>query len=234
MGSTTLEEFLKPLSQALGREVPPQASEISVPDTGAGPHSEGGLCDLDNAALVEVFLTEAQALGIHAKRVSSAELGTTLANMAKELGAGEVVYADCEHARNCGLENSLTQAGLHAIAWDPTQAKASREAAESAAVGITFAFAGIAETGTVMQICNEGSGRSICLLPTAHIAVVDRNDVVPYMLQALERADKLRSESGMPSALVSITGPSSTSDIELVRVVGVHGPVATGVVVVDS
>lgn len=231
MSTVSLEEFLKPVSAALGRDVPP--SQVDAFSGADAPHAHGGLTELSPDELVEVYLKEAEAVGLQTRRVSPEDEGKALAEMAVELGAGSVVYANVERARECGLAQALEDAGVEARAWDARDPQGSIAAAEQAKVGITFAFAAVAETATVVQICTEDSGRSICLLPEAHIASVKRSEFVPYALQALQRLDKVRGER-MPSNVVFITGPSSTADIELVRVVGMHGPVAAGVVVVDD
>ncbi|MBS6940961.1 MAG: LUD domain-containing protein, partial [Slackia piriformis] len=58
---------------------------------------------------------------------------------------------------------------------------------------------------------------------------------VAHMAQALERLqNEARKTEAMPSNVTFITGPSNTADIELVRVVGVHGPVNAAVMLVEG
>ena len=113
------------------------------------------------------------------------------------------------------------------VRWDPTSREASVGRAENADVGITVASFGIAETATVIQKCTVKSGRSICLLR--------KKDIFPYMTQLMESWEEaVASGESMPSNYTFISGPSNTADIELVRVVGVHGPVHTGVILIDD
>ena len=78
-------------------------------------------------------------------------------------------------------------------------------------------------------------GRSICLLPIGHIALLRKKDIFPYMTQLMESWEEaVASGESMPSNYTFISGPSNTADIELVRVVGVHGPVHTGVILIDD
>jgi L-lactate dehydrogenase complex protein LldG len=97
---------------------------------------------------------------------------------------------------------------------------------------ITGSAAGIAETGTIVLDGGPLSGRrALTLVPDLHICVVRSSDLVagvPEGMSALEHAVR----AGRPITLVS--GPSATSDIELDRVEGVHGPRRLEVVLVDG
>jgi L-lactate dehydrogenase complex protein LldG len=83
---------------------------------------------------------------------------------------------------------------------------------------LTAAAVAVAETGTIVL---DGSGdqgrRIISLLPELHICVLRPDQVVAAVPQALARLDARRPQTW-------ISGPSATSDIELNRVEGVHGP----------
>jgi len=115
--------------------------------------------------------------------------------------------------------------------WDPANEAECIDAAKQAAFGITYATVGIAETGTVLQPSSPKCGRSISLLPLAHIAVVDAATIVGTMADALKPYNE--GELPMPGQLCFISGPSATADIELVRVEGVHGPMYVHYIVVE-
>ena len=95
---------------------------------------------------------------------------------------------------------------------------------------LTGCVLGIAETGTIVL---DGGGRSgrraLSLVPDLHVCVVEAPQVVAGVPDAIAALDSA-ARDGRPLTFVS--GPSATSDIELERVEGVHGPRRLVVVVV--
>ena len=97
---------------------------------------------------------------------------------------------------------------------------------------MTGAFAGIAETGSVMLLSGPGSPTTLNFLPEDHIVVLRESRIVPHLEDAWAM---LRAErESMPRTVNLICGPSKTGDIELVILEGAHGPRRLRVVVVQE
>jgi L-lactate dehydrogenase complex protein LldG len=111
---------------------------------------------------------------------------------------------------------AVERLGLRGIAW-----YAGRQDLASANIGITQADYALANTGTLVVFSESGEGRALSLLPPVHVAVLERSRILASLDELLEREPDFPARS---SAMVLITGPSRTADIERTLTVGVHGP----------
>ena len=86
-------------------------------------------------------------------------------------------------------------------------------------VGLTKAICGLADTGSILIADGEGNPLQASLLPGIHIAVLCASDILPSLSDAM-RLPIIRQAR----AVVVITGPSRTADIEMSLTIGMHGP----------
>ncbi|RSS59047.1 LUD domain-containing protein [Streptomyces sp. WAC01280] len=140
---------------------------------------------------------------------TAGETAATLADVLDGLGARRV-------GRPAGLDRTWLDG------WDGTveedRADAPAPGLETLDAVVTASAASCAETGTIVLDGSDDQGRrALSLVPDVHVCVVDLSSVtagVPELLAGLV--------PDRPTTLIS--GPSATSDIELERVEGVHGP----------
>ncbi len=237
MDEAKRKAFIGRLSKSLGRtEVPEYVPSF---DYSKGPQNtmyQG----LTHEQVVDMFVEECTKLGTRISTATPETLGDVILEEVKFWGGGKVVYPSTTEWKEYALDTVLPKAetvGANFVQWDPaTTREANIGEAQDANMGITFPMMGIAETGTIVQGSNVESGRSIGLLPLTHIAVLKKSTIKPRMTQVMEvlGAQHQADAAAFPSNIVCISGPSNTADIELVRVVGVHGPINVSFILLEA
>lgn len=108
----------------------------------------------------------------------------------------------------------------------------ARSAQRDDLTGVTSAFCGIAETGTLMLLSGNGTHAVTSLLPETHIALLPVARIVAGMEDAWRL---LRDEVGhLPRAVNFVSGPSRTADIEQTITLGAHGPYRVHIILVKD
>jgi L-lactate dehydrogenase complex protein LldG len=173
----------------------------------AGP--EGGL--------LELFAERVRDYRAIVHVVREAEVAGTVAEVLGGRGARRVVVPD-------GLPGEWVP-GLERVLDEPPLSAVELDAVDGVVSGCAVA---VAETGTIVLDGGPGQGRRVLtLLPDYHLCVVTEAQVVSSVSEALAAVDPRRP-------LTWISGPSATSDIELNRVEGVHGPRTLEVILATS
>lgn len=125
--------------------------------------------------------------------------------------------------------DALGGSGLSVLADEPPLSNADLNEVESV---VTAAAVAGAETGTIVLDHGPDQGRrALSLVPDVHVCVVRASQVVTDVPEMVPR---LREAVGRGQPLTWISGGSATSDIELSRVEGVHGPRHLHVILVDA
>lgn len=101
-------------------------------------------------------------------------------------------------------------------------------------VGVSHAFGGIAETGTLVMTSGKDNPSTINFLPEHHIVVINAKDVDGDMETVLAQVRKKFGKGVMPRTLNFITGPSRSGDIEQKIILGAHGPRALHIILVGG
>ena len=168
--------------------------------------------ELAGESLVQRFAERVADYDAQVDRVAGADLGHAVTAACMEMGLRRVVVPAALPAawRPRELE-VIEDRGLGAIELDAIDG------------AVTGCAAAIAETGTLVL---DGQGRCgrrlLTLVPDHHICIVSVDQIVELVPEAIAAVAPAVREHGAPITLVS--GPSASSDIELSRVEGVHGP----------
>lgn len=118
------------------------------------------------------------------------------------------------------------------LSWPQALRVERRVAHREDRTSVTGAFAGIAETGTLVLLSDPQSPTTLNFLPEVHIVVLRREQIAPHIEDVWQ---KLRDEMGaMPRTINFITGPSRTADIEQTIQLGAHGPRNLHVIIAES
>jgi L-lactate dehydrogenase complex protein LldG len=159
--------------------------------------------DLDRPAMLDLLVDRLVDYRASVRRCAADEVEATLAGCLADRAAGRVVVPP---GLLWTVPGAVVDEGLSAAELDALDGV------------VTASAVAIAETGTIVLDASADQGRrAISLVPDYHLCVVLADQVVQTVPEALPRLDPTRP-------LTWISGPSATSDIELHRVEGVHGP----------
>ncbi|WP_051309840.1 LutC/YkgG family protein [Desulfogranum japonicum] len=131
--------------------------------------------------------------------------------------------------KQMGLAALLTEHNLPCTLTDSPDIDL-RELTIQSYIGITFPSFVIADTAAIVQLSEPQLPRSTSLVPSIHIAVATCSQLVPSLDTVYDQLSTME----LPNALVFISGPSKTADIEAQMVHGAHGPREMHLVLVKS
>jgi L-lactate dehydrogenase complex protein LldG len=169
--------------------------------------------------MVDLFCERAAEYRASVRRVAESEVGAAVAEVCRERGTRRLAVAPGAAWEVDGVER--VDGGA--------MAPGDLDAVDGVLTGCALA---VAETGTIVLDSSPACGpRALTLVPDHHVCVVLESQIVPGVPDAVA-ALREAAVAGRPITMVS--GPSATSDIELERVEGVHGPRRLDVVVVGN
>lgn len=223
---STREAVLAAVRGALGRG-PLSAAEQSALDRRlASPAANvvPARGQIDGEALVDLFIAEAE-------RVNAAVVRVTGSQPVPGVVAGFLRDGNLPAKVRLAPDPLVTRVswGLEPLlAWSAGGAEPTDTAAVSAA------FAGIAETGTVMLVSGPDNPTNLNFLPEVHIVLLPTSWVVGTYEDAFACLRAARSPGDWPRTVNWITGPSRTADIEQTLLLGAHGPKRLLIVLIDG
>lgn len=218
--SAAREEILRRVRRST-RDVPETERPEDVP-------VERGYRKTDEAPraeIVEQFAERTAEYKARVSRVSRADLPGAIHDALKARGVEKLVVPT-------GLPEDWLPDGVEVLRdGDGGGAQLTNDELDRSDGVLTGCALGIAQTGTIVLDAGEAQGRrALTLLPDYHLCVVREDQVVGLVPEAF--AGLRDTVVGEGRAITFISGPSATSDIELNRVEGVHGPRTLEVLIV--
>ena len=223
MSAEARAAVLDRLRRALGRGRDGSALRRAVEERLAEPHPNliPVRADLDRWGRLRLFTAQAEAVQTTVRRIDR---------------YGSLPRAVASYLRERNLPQQLVMATdpvLTGIDWSAGMLEVRHGRPQDAdAVGLTTAYAGIAETGTVMLLSAPETPTTLAFLPETVLVVLTSGRIVRAYEDALRL---LREEHGaLPRSINFVTGPSRSGDIEQTLQLGAHGPRRLCVLLVDE
>lgn len=220
------------------------------PNLDSARRGGGRTVSLDGVPDADLPRTPGGAEGLENFRETLGRVGGQTHVVADEAGAARALEGileripTAERPRLAHSDASIVARVLGALASGPfdkevealpdrVDSPVDRRALLDSDLGLSAAQIGIAETGTLALVSDAERHRLVSLVPPVHVALLELDDLVGTLEEALQRMQDGRP-GGVPARAVTwITGPSRTADIELTLVVGVHGPRELHVIIIQ-
>lgn len=125
---------------------------------------------------------------------------------------------------------------LAALPWDgePTLAVTTGPSDGRDLAGLSHAFGGVAETGTLVMVSGADNPTTLNFLPEHHLVVIRAEDVEGDYETVWDRIRARYGKGTMPRTVNMITGPSRSGDIEQKILLGAHGPRSLHIMIVEE
>jgi L-lactate dehydrogenase complex protein LldG len=176
----------------------------------------------EGLARIEMFVEEATRVSAQVVRLHAlADLPAAALQLAHELGASRLKVA--------------ANPQLQALDWDGREVEFGIGHGDDL-VGLSLAYAGVAETGTLVLRSGSDTPTTLNFLPDVHMVAIHSGDIKACYedVWTLLRADAPKHGAKMPRTVNWITGPSRTADIEQTILLGAHGPRKLVIFLIDE
>ncbi len=225
-------EFLQTIAEKLGR---PIAHKPQPQPTPVNNLAKTRLTNLTQDELCKEFTDFAQTQMVKCVVSKPEELINSLIDLCESYDCkGSVVISGDDRLDALGVTKAISKK-YETYIWNPELGHENIIHAERSQIGIVFAEAGLTESGGIVLFSSPEKGRAVSLLPETSIVILRKSDILPRVAQIAERLHKMAQEGvRMPSCINLIGGASSTADIELIKVWGVHGPVHAAYLIIED
>ena len=176
----------------------------------------------EGLARIEMFVAEATRVSAQVVRLDTlAAVPQAAMQLAREFGASRLKVA--------------LNPQLQALDWKGLDADFGIGHGDDL-VGLSLAYAGVAETGTLVLRSGSDTPTTLNFLPDVHMVVIHSGNIKACYedVWTLLRADAPKRGAKMPRTVNWITGPSRTADIEQTILLGAHGPRKLVIFLIDE
>ncbi len=250
MNTASQEEFIHKIKIALGKPLAESQRNVDFFKSDMSDETRGILERIKNRTPEErkkLLATLIEAAGpINLKVISCEDINSVTAAVADlvrdkdpEWGAKKSVVA-WQHPliENLNLPEALSPQDVTVFFTDlkETESGNLRQHVIDSYIGITAADFCMADSATMVMRTRPGQARSVSLVPSIHVAVIELNQIIADLkeLYALLKWDPQESKEGLTNCMTFISGPSKTADIEATMVHGAHGPRQVHVYVIKT
>ena len=183
-----------------------------------------GRAQIEHAAQVDLFIAMAEKVSVSVARVGSTDA---------------VPAAVADYLRSKNLPQAIRRGEdplLAGLPWaDQSQLVVAVGPSDGTDIaGLSHAFGGIAETGTLVLASGADNPTTLNFLPEYHVVIIDAADVAGDLETVFDRIRTTYGKGEMPRTVNLVTGPSRSGDIEQTILLGAHGPRSVHMIVVDS
>lgn len=225
--ATSRDKIFSTLRRGLGRGPEDAAAQARVNQRISNPQPNliPKRAQLPQPQQVELFIEKATALTVTVDRVAT---------------PSDVPEAVANYLAQRNLPTTIRMAphpDLTSIPWaeKPMLSVETGPGRSQDLVSVTPAFAGIAETGTLMLHSGSQTSTTLHFVPDNHIVVMRASQITGSMEDAFARLrQSIGGVANWPRSVNLVTGPSRTADIEGVPVLGAHGPRQLHIVLIDD
>jgi L-lactate dehydrogenase complex protein LldG len=250
MNTASQEEFIHKIKIALGKPLAESQRNVDFFKSDMSDETRGILERIKNRTPEErkkLLATLIEAAGpINLKVISCEDINSVTAAIADlvrdkdpEWGAKKSVVA-WQHPliENLNLPEALSPQDVTVFFADVKETESGnlRQHVIDSYIGITAADFCMADSATMVMRTRPGQARSVSLVPSIHVAVIELNQIIADLkeLYALLKWDPQESKEGLTNCMTFISGPSKTADIEATMVHGAHGPRQVHVYVIKN
>lgn len=240
MSTADQEEFIKRIRTALGK---PSTGSRQAPDVFGREMSAETRAVLERVRnrtaeerqnLLETLIEAAAPINLSV--VPCDDTKAVTAAIAQVVRDKDPEWGDKKHVaawkhpliESLNLTDALFDQGVPVVFADlqKIDADSLRQRIIESYIGITSADFCMADTATLVMRTRPGQARSISLLPSIHMAVIELDQIIADLkeLYALLKWEPQAGKEGLTNCMTFISGPSKTADIEATMVHGAHGP----------